>query len=130
VAQLIEQRIVGVVADLGIVEHVVAVGVVLERGAQLLRARARPLGRGAGRSGHLRAAVGARSSLGRGGLLGGAHLVSGAAGTNSSSRSERRSRSRLGRWVRSKWIGVIAIRPAATAARSVPGSSSKPGSEP
>ncbi len=53
-----------------------------------------------------------------------AHVAaSGATGASSSSRSKRLSASRLGRSVRSKWIGVTAMRPAATAARSVPGSS-------
>ena len=57
-------------------------------------------------------------------------IASRTAGSSSACRSKRASASMLGRSVRSKWIGVIAIRPAATAARSVPGTSWKPGSEP
>src|ERR1700761_646783 len=100
-AQLVEQRVVLVVADLWIVEDVVAARVMLEQLAHLARASA-----------HRRGAHGA-SRAGRS-VIGGA---------SSSSRSKRRSASRPGRSVRSKWIGVTAMRPAATAARSVPGSS-------
>ncbi len=113
-AQLVEQLVVLVIPDLRVVEHVVAVGVVLELGAQ----------RG-----------GALEHLGREALRGplgcGAHgSASRAAGASSCSRSKLASASMLRRSVRSKWIGVTAMRPAATAARSVPGSSWKPGSEP
>ena len=85
------------------VEHVVAARVILEQLAQLLR------------------------SSGRRRLT---HGVSRAAGASRSFRSKPFSASNPARSVRSKWIGVTAIRPASTAARSVPGSSSKPGSEP
>ncbi len=102
--QLVEQPVVGVVADLGVVEDVVAVGVMLELRAQLLR-------------------PGSDLCVAEG-WVGGAHgCASWATGASISSRSKRRSASRLGRSVRSKWIGVTAMRPAATAARSVPGSS-------
>ena len=121
--QLVEQPVVGVVADLRVVEDVVAVGVVFEllaqlRGAccDLLRRRRRAAPRrSAARRAHDAASGAGRSPIG---------------GSSRPSRSKRRSASRLARSVRSKWIGVTAIRPAATAARSVPGSSWKPGSEP
>ena len=48
----------------------------------------------------------------------------------SASRSQAPSRSSSPWSVRSKWIGVIATRPAATAFRSVPSSSSCEGSKP
>ena len=125
--QLVQQPVVLVVADLGVVEHVVAHGVMLELLAQLsARARTsagarRPLPRSRRRAG-----AGYAPCLGSG-----THgAASCATGASSSSRSKRRSASRLGRSVRSKWIGVTAIRPAATAARSVPGSSWNPGSAP
>ena len=89
-AQLVEQRVVGVVADLGVVEDVVAVAVVLELAAQL------------------------------GDALRGAHSTSRAAGASSRARSYACSVSMPGTSVRSKWIGVTATRPSATAARSVP----------
>ena len=114
--QLVEQQVVLVVADLGVVEDVVAVGVVLELLAQLAGALADLLG-------DLRG--------GLGGARGGAHgIASLTTGSSSACRSKRASASMLGRSVRSKWIGVMATRPAATAARSVPGTSWKPGSEP
>ena len=50
-AQLVQQRVVDVVADLRIVEHVVAMGVVFELRAQLPRARRHLLGRRHRRSG-------------------------------------------------------------------------------
>src|ERR1700722_6748924 len=107
-AQLVEQRVVLLVADLRIVEYVVAARVIFEQLTQLPRTLARGGGaHSASRAG--RSVIGAASS---------------------SFRSKRRSASRPGRSVRSKWIGVTAARPAATAARSVPGSSWKPGSEP
>ena len=101
--QLVEQRVVGVVADLGIVEDVVAMVVAGDLAAELLR----PLGR----------------------ILG-AHPAPVIAASSIPSRSQSRSRPRPSRSVRSKCTGVIAIRPRATAARSVPGSSSKEGSKP
>ena len=104
------QRVVGVVADLRVIQDVVAVGVVGELPAQLLR----PPGDLCG----CPARAGAHGAASR------------AAGASRSSRSKRRSASRLGRSVRSKCSGVTAILPAATAARSVPGSSWKPGSVP
>ena len=120
-AQLVEQAVVLVVADLRVVEHVVAVRVVLELLAQLPRARVR--------GGAVLAARGirARRRLLRRGACGGsgaAHVAaSGDDRREQLLRSKRLSASRLGRSVRSKWIGVTAMRPAATAARSVPGSS-------
>jgi hypothetical protein len=53
--QLVEQRVVGVVADLGVVEDVVAVTVVLDRPAQLGGALGRvlPLPRGGGAYGSI-----------------------------------------------------------------------------
>ena len=98
--QLVEQRVVGVVADLGVVEDVVAVVVVLDDPPEL----GRP-GRGIP-------------------TPGGAHSTSLAAGASSRARSYTASASRPARSVRSKWMGVTASRPAATAARSVPSSSS------
>ena len=56
-AQLVEQRVVGVVADLGVVEDVVAVAVVRELLAQLggaLRAALIPTSRAAGASSRAR----------------------------------------------------------------------------
>ena len=114
-AQLVEQPVVLVVADLGVVEGVVAVGVVFERLTQLARAVARRARRLSRSLAHGLASRAGRSPIG---------------GASSPSRSKRLSASRLGRSVRSKWMGVTAIRPAATAARSVPGSSRNPGSEP
>ena len=90
-AQLVEQRVVRVVADLGVVEDVVAVAVVLQLPAQLggpLRRRA--------------------------------HSSSEAAGSSIRARSYACSVSMPGSSVRSKWIGVTATLPSATAARSVP----------
>ncbi len=119
-AQLVEQAVIDIVADLGIVEDVVAVGVVFELLAQLGGAerelprrlrRSRLAGLRAGR-GH-----GAASGAGRSEID----------GSSRPSRSKRLSASRLAWSVRSKWIGVTAMRPACTAARSVPGSSWKPG---
>ena len=101
--ELVEQRVVFVVADLGIVEDVVAMVVAGDLAAKLLR----PLGR----------------------ILG-AHPAPVIAASSIPSRSQSRSRPRPSRSVRSKCTGVIAIRPRATAARSVPGSSSKEGSKP
>ena len=101
--QLVEQGVVGIVADLGIVEDVVAVVVVGDPAAQLLR----PLARAPA-----------------------AHPAPVIAASSIASRSQSRSRPRPSRSVRSKCTGVIAIRPRATAARSVPGSSSKDGSKP
>src|SRR6185437_7802394 len=120
-AQLVQQRVVLVVADLRVVEDVIAARVVLEQLAQLLRAPVR--------------VAGARLRLRPACARLAAHCTSGAGrspigGASSSFRSKPRSASRPERSVRSKWIGVTAIRPAATAARSVPGSSWKPGSEP
>ena len=94
-AQLVQQRVVGVVADLGVVEDVVAVPVVDELLAQL------------------------------GGALGRRHCF-----PNSFARSYSRRPSMPCSAVRSKCSGVTAIRPAATAARSVPGSSSWVGESP
>ena len=119
-AQLVEQAVVLVVADLRVVEHVVAVGMVLEQRAQL----GGPLARLGGRRGGLCSAPGGAHGIGS------CAARSAIGGASSSCMSKRRSASRLGRSVRSKWIGVTAMRPAATAARSVPGSSWKPGSEP
>ena len=57
------------------------------------------------------------------GVLGRAHAA-GVESSTSFSSPQPRSRSRPPWSVRSKWIGVIAIRPAATAQRSVPSASS------
>ena len=89
--QLAEQRVVDVVADLRVVEDVVAVVVVRDLLAQL---------------GDLPRGV--------------AHSTSRAAGASSRARSWRCSVSIPGSSVRSKCIGVTAMRPSATAARSVP----------
>ena len=102
--QLVEQRVVLVVADLGVVEDVVAAVVVLEQAAQL----SDPL----------------RVCLRRG-----AHAV-GALAASISSKPQPRSRSRPPWSVRSKWIGVTEILPSDTARRSVPASSSNPGCQP
>src|SRR5687768_2202918 len=99
--ELAEERVVLVVADLRVVVDVVALRVVLDLAAQLVPAGAR---------------VG--------------HSTSSAAGFSS------RARSCLSRAdmpvvsVRSKWSGVTAMTPAATAARSVPSSSWKSGASP
>ena len=85
--------VVDVVADLGIVEDVIAVGVVVQELPKLCRAILR------------------------------LHSTSSAAGASRRARSKAASASIPAWAVRSKWIGVTAIRPAATAARSVPGSS-------
>ena len=103
VARVVEQRVVDVVVDVGIVEDVVAVVVVLELAPQLLSALC--------------------------GLLR-AHSISAEAGASSASRSNSRRASMPGACVRSKCRGVTAMRPAATAARSVPASSRKLGSSP
>src|SRR3954454_18024468 len=95
--QLSEERVVLVVADLRIVEDVVAVAVVGDLLAQLGRA---------------------------GGGIGRGHSTSSAAGAMSRSRSKPASASMHDRSVRSKWIGVTEMRPSATAERSVPGSCS------
>jgi hypothetical protein len=102
-AQLVEQRVVLVVADLRIVEDVVAVAVVVQLVAQLR---------------------GARLRVGRG------HSTSLAAGASRRPRSWRSSASMPAASVRSKCSGVTAMSPAATAHRSVPGSSWKPWSRP
>jgi hypothetical protein len=102
--QLAVQRVVLVVADLRVVEDVVAMCVVVELRAQLVDACLR---------------VGRR-----------AHSTSSAAGASSRERSCSASASMPVVSVRSKCSGVTAIFPAATAARSCPGSSSKPGSSP
>ncbi len=96
-AQLVEQRVVLVVADLRVVEDVVAAVVVLELATQL---GGPPLGLGA-------------------------HTEEGALAASISSRPQPRSRSSPPWSVRSKWIGVTEMRPRATAERSVPSSSSK-----
>jgi hypothetical protein len=96
--ELAEQRVVLVVADLGVVEDVVAATVVLELLAQLLDAAPDVLAR--------------------------RHSTSSAAGSTSRDRSWRSSASIPVVSVRSKCKGVTDMRPFATAARSVPGSSS------
>jgi hypothetical protein len=93
VAQLVEQRVVVGVRDLGVVEDVVAVVVVLERPPQ----------------------------LGRPALGGRAH-TSRAAGSSSASRSKPASSSTPAWSVRSKCSGVTAMQPSAIAAKSVPSS--------
>ena len=93
--QLVQQLVVGVVADLGVVEDVVEVVVVGEELSQLRRALL-------GRRAH--AVVALAASI--------------------SSKPQPRSRSSPPWSVRSKWIGVTAIRPSATALRSVPSISS------
>jgi len=98
-AQLVQQAVVLGVGDLGVVEDVVAVVVVLERTAQL---------------------GGALEDLGRDG---GAH-ASRAGGASRRSRSNRSNPSMPARSVRSKCSGVTAISPSATAAKSVPAPSS------
>src|SRR3954449_4227560 len=97
ILELAEQRVVDVVADLGVVEDVVAVAVVADLLAQL---------------GH------PRGRVRRG------HSTSSAAGAMSRSRPKPASVSIPARSVRSKWIGVTDRRPSATAARSVPSSCS------
>src|SRR3712207_251852 len=99
-----EQRVVGVVLDLRVVEDVVAVAVV----AQLLAQLGGALGDGFGAQGS----------------------TSSAAGASRSARSYLLSASMPATSVRSKCSGVTAMWPLATAARSVPGSSSKPWSAP
>ena len=92
VAQLVQQRVVLGVGDLRVVEDVVAVVVVLELRAQLVRA------------------------------LGGLGQTSRAAGASSRSRSKPDSSSTPAWSVRSKCSGVTAISPSAIAAKSVPSS--------
>ncbi len=104
-AQLVEQRVVLVVADRRVVVLVVGAIVDGDLAAQLLGALACP----------------------RGSAHPGAPTSTAAA---SASVSHELRRSIPARSVRSKWIGVIAIRPRATAARSVPSSSSNDGSNP
>ena len=99
-AQLVEQRVVLVVADLGVVEDVVAVVVVIQRRRSSSARRS------------------ARPAL----LI--RRLDLPAAGASSRAKSKRGEGSIPAWSVRSKWIGVTAIRPSATAARSVPSSSS------
>ena len=96
-AQLVEQGVVGVVADDRVVEDVVAAVVLRQLLAQLLRAL-----------------LGPRR----------AHTEVGALAASISSKPQPRSRSRPPWSVRSKWIGVTEIRPWATALRSVPSISS------
>src|SRR5262249_32300402 len=101
--ELVEQRVVLVVGDLGVVEDVVAVDVVVEDTLELLRAlRRRRWGHSAG------------------------------SGVESKKRERSCSTSawRPSWWGRSKWIGVTEMWRAAIAARSVPGSSWKSGSSP
>ena len=93
VAQLVQQRVVVGVRDLGVVEDVVAVVVVLERPPQLGRA-----------------------------VLGGRAHTSRAAGSSSAPRSKPASSSTPAWSVRSKWSGVTAMQPSAIAAKSVPSS--------
>ena len=93
VAQLVQQRVVLGVRDLGVVEDVVAVVVVVELPPQL----GRP-------------------------VLGGWAHTSRAAGWSSASRSKPASSSTPAWSVRSKWIGVTAMQPSAIAAKSVPSS--------
>ena len=102
--QLVEERIVGVVIDDRIVEHVVTAVVVLDLAPQLCGAA----------------------------LLGacGAHTEEGALSASISSNPHSRSRASPPWSVRSKWIGVTDTRLRATAERSVPASSSKEGSKP
>ncbi len=100
-AQLVEQRVVGVVADLGFVEDVVEPVVALELASQL----GGPL------------------------CIGLAHAA-GALAASISSKLQPRNRSRPPWSVRSKWIGVTAIRPSEMAIRSVSSSCSKPGCQP
>ena len=93
VAQLVQQRVVDVVAHLGVVEDVVAVVVMVELAPQL----GGPL------------------------LVAGAH-TSRAAGCSSPSRSKPASCSTPAWSVRSKCSGVTAMAPSAIAAKSVPSS--------
>jgi hypothetical protein len=94
IAQLVQQRVVLVVADLRVVEYVVEAVVALQLLPQL-----------------------------RGTLLGRA-AHAGALAASISSKPQPRRRSRPPWSVRSKWIGVTEIRPSATAKRSVPSISS------
>ncbi len=103
-AQLVEQRVVGVVADDRVVEDVVAPAVLAQLVAELRRAPPDLRRR--------------------------AHSTSRAAGASSRARSYRPRSSIPAASVRSKCSGVTAMRPALIAARSVPGSSWKPGSAP
>ena len=104
--EFVEQRVVLVVADLRIVQDVVAIAVVVEQPAEL----GGPL---------------ARVRRGRRRLLRDAHgsVTSRSAGSIRRARSCCCSADSPSRSVRSKWIGVTAIRPSATAVTSVPGSS-------
>ena len=103
-AQLVEQRVVGVVTDRRVVEDVVVAVVLGDLVAQL--------GRPPGSVASPHRAAGTPTAA------------------PSSVRSHPSSRSSPARSVRSKWIGVIATLPRATAARSVPRSSSNEGSKP
>ncbi len=136
-AQLVEQRVVGVVPDDRVVEHVVAVRVVLDLAPQDGRTRGGVVGCGGG----IVRAGGHRTGRGRAGLPCPAVSLWTPALRHLSRPPPRRRRAGRagrscsappcrGRSVRSKCIGVTAMRPAATAARSVPGSSWKPGSSP
>ena len=108
-AQLAYQRVVCVVADLGVVQLVVAVVVVCDLAPQLLD----PVSR---RGGALDCAHGSVRA-------GRASTAAGKASPSACSSSASRRRSSPLRSVRSKWTGVIDTRPSATAVRSVPGSS-------
>ena len=103
VAQLVEQRVVLVVADQRVVEDVVMVVVAGQLAPQLRR----PF------------LVG-----------GGVHTEEGAIAASIRSSGQARRRSSSPWSVRSKWIGVTAIRPSETAIRSVSSRSSKPGCQP
>ena len=99
--QLVEHLVVGVVADLRFVEDVVEAVVAVQLLAQLRRA-----------------------------LGVAAHAAGLAAAASIRAKSHSPSACNPPRSVRSKWIGVTAIRPAATACRSVPSISSCEGSQP
>ena len=104
--QLVVERVVLVVADLRVIENVVAVGVVVDLPAELRGARG------------LVAATG----LVLPGRAHGSSATFSAAGCTRRSRLYRSSTDMPSRSVRSKWTGVTAIFPCATAARSVPAS--------
>ncbi len=112
VAQLVQLLVVDVVADLWFVEDVIEAVVAVELGAQL-----------GGAGGDVGGNLGGGALVRGRGVLGRAHAA-GAESSTSFSSPQPRSRSMPPWSVRSKWIGVIAIRPAATALRSVPSASS------